>query len=229
MPAQSHFSPELFRFLRQLKRNNNREWFQANKTKYEAKVRDPMLQFITDFGPRLFKISPHFVANPRPTGGSLFRVYRDTRFSKDKSPYKTVAAVQFRHEAGKDVHAPGFYLHLEPDRVFAGAGLWHPDNHTLNLIRGTIVKKSDPWKRLLSARTFKTECTLEGDSLKRPPRGFDPDHELIEDLKRKDFVALKPFTEKEAVKTDFLDRFTKTCKNMAPLVAFLTEAVGLPY
>ena len=132
MTEQAHISPEFFTFFRELKENNNREWFQANKQRYETQVREPLLHFITDFGVRLPEISPRYMADARKSGGSLFRIYRDVRFSKDKSPYKTTAGIQFRHENGKDVHAPGFYLHLEPDGVFVGVGIWHPETKILN-------------------------------------------------------------------------------------------------
>jgi len=119
----TYFSPEVFSFLRELAENNNRDWFAENKTRYEQRVREPILQFISDFGPRLAKISPHFVADPRPSGGSLFRIHRDTRFSHDKSPYKTHLGVHFFHDSGKKAPSvPGFYLHIAPDECFAAAG-----------------------------------------------------------------------------------------------------------
>ncbi|MCH7945702.1 MAG: TIGR02453 family protein, partial [Armatimonadetes bacterium] len=118
MYASPRLKPELLKFLSDLKKNNNRQWFQKNKDRYESDVREPLLKFIEAFEPRLHKISPHFIADARKTGGSLFRIYRDTRFSHDKRPYKTHAGVQFRHERAKDVHAPGFYLHIEPKQVF---------------------------------------------------------------------------------------------------------------
>ena len=121
-----YFQEGLFTFLKELRANNDREWFAANRERYETQVREPFVRFISDFEPILHQISPHFRADPRPSGGSLFRIYRDTRFSKDKSPYKTAAAAHFPHERGRDVHAPGYYLHLEPGSVFAGAGLWRP-------------------------------------------------------------------------------------------------------
>ena len=139
MASKAHVTPELFEFFRQLKRNNNREWFQKNKARYEERVRDPLLELVADFEPHLHKISPHLVADSRPVGGSLFRIYRDVRFSKDKTPYKTAAGVRFPHEECKDVHAPGFYLHLEPGEVFAGAGIWRPDAATLRRVRDRIV------------------------------------------------------------------------------------------
>lgn len=219
----------LFRFLEDLAAHNDREWFRANKRRYEEEVRDPLLRFIVAFGPRLRKISGRFVADPRPTGGSMFRIYRDVRFSRDKLPYKTVAAAQFRHERGKDVHAPCFYLHLEPGNVFAGSGLWHPDSRTLAKVRDALVETPDRWRRILRAKAFRESCELGGESLKRPPRGYDPEHPLIEDLKRKDFVTGTAFTEADAVAPDFLDRFTAASRAAAPFVRFLTEAVELDW
>jgi uncharacterized protein (TIGR02453 family) len=104
---QASFSPELFSFLAELRANNNRDWFAANKDRYEEDLLEPALAFIAAFAPRLEKISPHFRAEARPSGGSLFRIYRDTRFSKDKSPYKTNVGIHFRHEQAKDAYAPG--------------------------------------------------------------------------------------------------------------------------
>jgi uncharacterized protein (TIGR02453 family) len=224
---QAHFGPQLFRFLRDLKANNRREWFLANKDRYERHARRPMLQFITDFGPELRKISRQFVADPRPVGGSMFRIHRDTRFARDKSPYKLMVAAQFRHVRGKNVHAPGFYLHLAPGEVFAGAGLWRPDAVAAGKVRRAIAGNPAAWRRAISGRAFREHCTLGGESLRRPPRGFDPDHPLIEDLKRKDFIASRTFTQQEAVSPEFLALYTRTCRSMAPMMKFLTGALGL--
>ncbi len=213
---------ELLKFLKQLKNNNNRQWFQINKDRYEHDVREPLLKFIEAFEPRLEKISPHFVADARKVGGSLFRIYRDTRFSHDKSPYKTHAGVQFRHERAKDVHAPGFYLHIEPKQAFVGVGIWHPDSDTLKLLRDAIVENPAKWKRAKSAKAF-------GDALKRAPKGYDPDHPLIEDLRRKDFIAVTELKDKDLVAPAFLDRFTKTCTAAKPFMRFLAEACGLEW
>ena len=140
MPKQQHtgFTPATIRFLTELRNNNNRDWFNANKHRYENDVVAPSLNFITVMDARLKKISPHFRAIPKKTGGSLMRVYRDTRFAKDKTPYKTNIGIQFRHELGKDVHAPGFYVHVEPNQVFLGVGIWRPDPKALGKIRGEI-------------------------------------------------------------------------------------------
>jgi uncharacterized protein (TIGR02453 family) len=217
------FRPELFRFLSDLKANNDRAWFAANKDRYEEHVRLPALDFIEDFAPRLEKISSHFVADPRPSGGSLFRIHRDTRFSKDKSPYKPYVGIRFSHERAKDAHAPGFYLHLQPGSVFVAAGIWHPDSPTLGTIREAIADDPRGWGRAKSA------LRLGGDSLKRAPAGFDPEHPLIEDLKRKDFITSVELTQKDACASGFLDHFAATCRERAPLVRFICRALDLPY
>jgi uncharacterized protein (TIGR02453 family) len=195
MAQNGYITPALFDFFRELKANNNRAWFQANKERYERQVREPLLQFVADFGVRLAAITPYYVADVRRNGGSLFRINRDVRFLADKSPFKTAAGIQFRHESGKDVHAPGFYLHLEPGGVFAGIGLWQPDSRSLGLIRDAIVNDSARWQQIVLAESFRATFMLGGESLKRPPKGYDPAHPLIEDLKRKDFIASTPFTE----------------------------------
>src|SRR5215831_17653281 len=123
---QASFGPGLFSFLSDLRANNSREWFAANKERYEEELLEPALVFINAFAPRLEKISPHFRADARASGGSLFRIYRDTRFSKDKSPYKTNLGIHFRHERAKDAHAPGYYLHIGPGEVYAGGALQEP-------------------------------------------------------------------------------------------------------
>ncbi|MEQ8764942.1 MAG: DUF2461 domain-containing protein [Planctomycetota bacterium] len=227
MPA--HFSEDLFQYLRSLARNNSREWFLENKARYEQALRLPAQAFIADFAPKLQKIAPAYVADPRPVGGSLFRIHRDTRFSKDKTPYKTHCGIQFRHRHGKDVHAPGFYLHLEPKRCFVGAGLWHPETKVQRAIREAITEKSEAWKRITRGKTFQGTWRLEGESLKRPPRGFDADHPMIEDLKRKDFIAVSDLTAEEACSDDFLQSFTARCRSAVPFMKLLCEATEMDW
>jgi uncharacterized protein (TIGR02453 family) len=226
MGGRFQFEAALFAYLRDLKANNERPWFQANKARYENELRGPMLSFIEAFAPHLEKISPHFLADPKPVGGSLFRIYRDTRFSNDKTPYKTHAGAHFRHERAKDAHAPGFYLHMEPDNVFMGAGIWRPDGPSLGKIREAIVKDPKRWKRLSTAKPLRDAgIALTGDSLKRPPRGFDPEHPLIEELKRKNFILTAYSDEADALAPDFILRFAEFCKKAAPVCQFLTLAL----
>jgi uncharacterized protein (TIGR02453 family) len=221
MPDTAFFPPELFDFLRQLKRHNNRDSFAKNKQRYEEAVRDPALLFISSFGPHLHKLSPHFVADPRPTRGSLFRIYRDTRFSSDKTPFKTHIGIHFSLASGKDAHAPVFYLHLEPDNPFAAVGVWHPDNSVLTKIRMAIVAEPGEWAKV------RGKLELEGDSLKRPPRGFDPNHQFIEDIKGKDFVASVGLTKAQVCSSKFIRDLAAACRTMLPLVEFTTRALGL--
>lgn len=218
-------SSALFEFLSDLKENNSKEWFAANKHRYEQDVRGPLLHFIENFAPHLEQISPYFMAIAKKSGGSLFRIHRDVRFSSDKSPYKTNAGIHFRHENGKDAHAPGFYLHLAPDECFCGAGIWRPDGPSLKAIREAIVEHPKAWIEVSRSKNFR----LEGDSLKRPPRGFDKDHPLIEDLKRKDHIAFVSLTAKDLVKKNFLKSYTRHCQNFAPYVQFIAKALGQPF
>ena len=221
---KAYFSPELFTFLKALKRNNNREWFQKNRDRYELVARQPGLRFITDFSFRLREITPWVVADPKPQGGSLFRIYRDIRFSKDKSPYKTHLAMQFRHASSKeDVHGPGYYLHLEPGQCFLAGGCWQPDPKSLARIRDAIAWKSAEWKQA----TKKLE--LGGESLSRPPRGYSAEHPMVEDLKRKDYIAWVEFSDAQVCSPQFMDRITRESRNLSPLLRFLSLAVGLRF
>jgi uncharacterized protein (TIGR02453 family) len=222
MPA--HFTPALFVFLRDLKANNTREWFEANRSRYAAEVEGPMLQFIRDLGSPLASISPAFVADPRRFGGSMYRIYRDTRFSPDKSPYKTHVAAIFSHKERKRTKAasgPGFYLHLEAGDSMGGGGIYHPDPATLTRIRTAISTDRREWTKVKGSG-----IAIEGDTLVRAPAGFDASHPFIEDLRRKDFYALTPFSQREVVAADFLDRYVESCRRVAPLVWFLTRAIG---
>ncbi len=224
------FSRELFKFLSELAKNNNREWFSANKERYRSHVAGPVCEFVSAIGPHLHKVSNCFVADPRPHGGSMFRIYKDTRFSKDKRPYKEHVGCHLRHRAGKDAHAPGFYVHLAPDEVFFGAGIWKAGNPELHKIRTAIVRHPDRWKKVVKNRALvKRFGGVDGDGLKRPPRGFDPDHPHIEDLKRKTFFVLQSVDPSLALTPKFIGEVGKAFAAAGPLVKFITEALGLPY
>jgi uncharacterized protein (TIGR02453 family) len=221
----AHFKPELFGFLIEIEQNNDRQWFQENKEFYERAVKEPMLQFIEDFAPSLAKVSKNFQANAR----SMFRIYRDVRFSKDKRPYKTHAAAHFRHVAGKDAHSIGFYLHIKPGEIFVGSGVWKPDGEATAAIRRHIADHPERWQSVLNARSFRENCRLGGESLKRMPRGFDAEHPCIEDIKRKSFFALFELDDGDVLAPDFVARFTQAIKVVAPLNRFLCEALQVPF
>lgn len=223
MTMPLYFSPELFRFLARLKRNNDRHWFLAHKEEYENCVRQPALRFIADFAAPLYDITPHVVADPRPSRGSLFRIYRDTRFSADKRPYKTHVAMRFSH-GGKNVHSPGFYLHLEPGGCFAACGLWHPEPPTLLKVRSAIVSRADEWRSVRKLLNWD-----DAGKLSRPPRGFPADHEFVEDLKLRDLGTALEFSEKQVCSPKFMARFSSACRKMAPIAAFLSGALGLQF
>lgn len=227
--AASHFNKATFDFLDELAANNRRDWFDANKSRYKADVQEPALRFIADFAAPLKRISPHFRADPRPVGGSLFRIYRDTRFAKDKSPYKTQIGIQFRHDQGKDAHAPGFYIHIEPANVFVAAGIWHPDGATLKRIRDAITEDPAAWKRAARGGAFTSRFELAGDSLKRAPAGYAVDHPLIDDLRRKDFIGVCQLSAAAAKRADFQAECAALCKAGAPLVKYLCKALTLPF
>lgn len=217
-------TPELFHFLATLRQHNDREWFNENKERYLTEVRDPLVALVVALAPKLRAISPHIVVDPRPSGGSLLRIYRDTRFSADKKPYKTNAALFFRLAALKDVETPGYYLHLEPGQVFMGAGLWRPSANAVRAIREAIVTDPQGWKRARRSGLSHGESAL-----KRPPRGFAADHPLIEDLKRTSFTTGVTFSERQACSREFPTRFVRACRGEAPLMRFLARALDLPF
>ena len=227
MTVFKSFPQELLPFLEELSANNNRDWFADNKHRYEDLVLNPALDFIGAMGPHLEKLSNRFEAIPKRSGGSLMRVYRDTRFSKDKTPYKTNVGIQFRHVLGKDIHAPGFYVHIEPHEVFVGVGSWRPDSPSLAKIRTRIAEKPDLWRRVERNKKFKNHYQFGGDSLKRPPRGFDRDHPLIDVLKRKDFIAIKYLDEADIFAEDFFDTVVARFRDGLPLMQFLCDALEI--
>jgi uncharacterized protein (TIGR02453 family) len=226
MPA--YFTAPLFSYLKELKENNTRQWFADNKERYETLLREPALRFIEDFREPLNDISPHFEANAKTVGGSLFRIQNDVRFSKDKTPYKTHVGIHFRHERAKDAHAPGFYLHIEPGNCFTGAGLWRPETKLAYDIRGYIAEHPDDWSSITADNDFSSHFELQGDSLKRPPKGFDPDHALVEDLKRKDFIAISKFTQRDVTAGRFPETLHDRLALSADFMRYLCEAVGVP-
>jgi len=225
----SFFNHQTLSFLQQLSNNNNRPWFNERKSLYEQSVREPSLAFIEAMEPSIKSLSPNFTAVAKKTGGSLMRIYRDARFSNDKTPYKTNIGIQFRHTAGKDVHAPGFYLHISPDTCFVGAGIWRPNSKALSNIREMISDSPNAWKNITRHNTFKRYYTLSGDSLKTYPRGYAKDHPMINDLKRKDFIAIHPLTHEEILRPNL----TKTIQNRfniaSDLMDDLCNALELPY
>ncbi|MFC1747560.1 DUF2461 domain-containing protein [Pseudomonadota bacterium] len=227
--SDRYFTQETFDFLAALAANNNRDWFQENKQGYEDAVRTPALGFITDIADELAMISPHFLALPKKVGGALMRVNRDIRFGKDKRPYKTNIGIQFRHEVGKDVHAPGFYLHVENGECFWGVGIWRPDSTALGKIRDAIIDDGDGWVAARDDKVFQKHYKLEGDALKNPPRGYAKEHPLIDDLKRKDFIAIASINHKSVISKKLQSLTIERYSQAAPLMSYLCKALELRF
>jgi uncharacterized protein (TIGR02453 family) len=229
MPEFAGFDGKTLEFLKELENNNNRAWFAEHKPRYEALVLEPALDFIATMAPRLYKISDHFDALPKRMGGSLMRVYRDTRFGKDKTPYKTNIGIQFRHQVGKDVHAPAYYMHISPQECFIGVGMWHPESSALRRIRERIVDKPAAWKKARGGKAFRDNFELQGDSLKRPPRGFDAQQPDLVDLQRKDFIAVTNFHGAEITSPQFVADVARSFRQTNGFMQFLCDAVGVPF
>ncbi len=241
-PRLPYFTPATFRFLRTLGRNNHREWFHAHKDEYESRVRAPALRLITDLAEPLRAISPMLVANPRTVGGSLFRINRDTRFASDKSPYKTYIGMSFYHAATRPtargiggtaalgrLDAPGLYLHLAPTGSFAGGGIWHPQPATLKRLRDFVVDNPRSWKAATRGKAFTKVFHLAGEALVRPPRGYDAAHELINDIKRKDFIASSAITQQELFDPALAKLLVRRYRLMRPMLDWLSASLDLEF
>jgi uncharacterized protein (TIGR02453 family) len=238
----TYFTAKTFKFQRALAKNNSREWFAAHKADYEEHLKRPFLQLITDLQEPLRKISPHYRADPKPVGGSLFRIHRDTRFATDKTPYKTWAGARFFHERikiansdatlqrpGAAIEAPSFYLHIQPGNCFVGGGLWHPETPTQRRIRDFIVENPESWKAAVHKPAFRRKFTLDDELLTRPPQGYPADHELIEDLKRKNFVAIAGIDDDAITGTQLLKTVGDGMRGVAPLIDYLCAALDLEF
>ncbi len=227
--SRTYFSKQTFAFLNALAQNNERAWFEQHQQEYEDFVRTPALDFISDMSDEMPAISRHFLAQPKKVGGSLMRVQRDTRFSKDKTPYKTNIGIQFRHEVGKDVHAPGYYLHIEPGECFIGIGLWRPEADALFRIRTAIVEKPEAWLAARDDKAFRKLFTLEGDTLANAPRGFAKDHPLVSDLKYKDFIGMSALPQSTITSGQLREQVVAQFRAAAPYMRFLCQALELKF
>jgi uncharacterized protein (TIGR02453 family) len=228
-PEPTPFDRETMRFLRDLAANNDRPWFAANKDRYERHVAGPALEFIAALSDPLAKISRHFAAVPKRVGGSLMRVYKDTRFARDKTPFKTNIGIQLRHERGRDVHAPGFYVHVEPGRSFLGVGIWRPDAQALAAIRQEIFERPALWKSCRDRPTFRRHFELDGEQLARVPRGFAADAPHAADLRRKDFIATCKVRDTEVTNGDFTRLVAERFRTGAPFMEFICGALDLSF
>ncbi len=227
--TKSPLKPQLFEFLRELEQNNDRAWFAANKARYQNDVLDPAVELVRQIEKPLAKAAPMLSAVARRSGGSVLRIYRDTRFAKDKTPYKTNIGISLKHQAGTDIHAPGVYLHLDPHECLLGAGCWRPERQTLAAIRQTIDADPKTWTKNRRDKKFANRFELAGESLKTSPRDYPGDHPLIEDLRRIDFIAVAPWSERDFLADDVVSRIIADVRTARLLMNFLCTSIGLPY
>ena len=225
----AYFSDKSFTFLRGLARNNKREWFQAHKADYETHVRAPFQRLLQDLQPDLAAISTQFRADPRPVGGSLFRIHRDTRFANDKTPYKTHAGARLYHQRYRETDSPSFYIHVQPGHCFVGAGIWHPEPATRTRIRHFIADNPESWRKAVHTPAFRRRFDLGGESLQRAPRGFPPDHPLIEDLKRQSFVGSTALADELVLGSGLRRSIASALTGLAPLVDYLCASLDLEF
>ncbi len=226
----TYFTDKTFRFLRALARNNERAWFNAHRADYETHVREPFQRLIGDLQPALHAVSPHYRAEPKGAGGSLFRIHRDTRFSNDKAPYKTWQGARLFHERRRQVPAPSFYIHLQPGECFIAGGIWHPEPEALRRIRHFIVDNPASWKAAAHAPAFRRRYDLEdGEMLVRPPRGFDPEFEFIDDLRHRNFVALRAIDDATMTGPRLRPAIEKDLQALAPFMDYLCAALDLEF
>ncbi len=226
----SYFSDASFRFLRGLARHNEKAWFEAHRADYEAHVRQPFLRLITDLQPVLATVSPHFRADPRTVGGSLFRIYRDARFSNDKSPYKSWQGARLFHERRREVPAPSFYIHLQPGESFVGAGLWHPEPDTQRKVRQFILDNPSAWKRVAHDPKLRRRFDLDdSEVLARAPRGFPADFEFIDDLKHRNWVFWRPLDDALMTGPRLRRTIEADLAALGPFVDYLCAALDLEF
>ncbi len=228
----TRFRPELFTFFRGLKRRNTKAWFEANRARYELEVRAPFKALVEEMDVHLAHLAPEMVGDPRR---SLFRIHRDVRFSRDKSPYKTHAACWFyHHAAGRGVGSEaeggaGFYLHLAPGECLVGGGIWMPPRPSLNRIRERLAETPTAFERIVLDKAFRRRFgTLDEETmLTRMPRGYEEAHPAARWLRYQSFTVGRSLTEREALSPRLPAILAKDFAALTPLVRWLNGALGL--
>ena len=224
-PPFQGFPKQGLAFLRSLKRNNNRPWFEKRKGDYEQFVKMPMQSLISDLQGPFRSFAPEYDLNPKR---SIFRIYRDVRFSKDKRPYKTNVAAHFvLRGKPKGISGSGYYLHIEPGEVYLGAGIYMPESDQLKRIRRAIAERSDEFLAIVTDHPFKkTFGSMEGEQLVRVPAGYAPDHPMADYLRFKHFFVGLTLPEGRCLKPRFVEDIARAFETASPLVTFLNRAIG---
>lgn len=228
------FTPAALTFLRRLKRNNRRDWFQENRATWEREVLAPMRLFVEDMDVRFARFAPEIIGDPKR---SIFRIHRDVRFSRDKSPYKTHAACWFKHShsahgVGSERHGAGagFYFHLEPGASFVAGGIWMPPRPSLNRLREAIAERPAAFARTMSSPAFRRrfgELSTEA-MLTRLPRGFAADHPAARWLRYQSFTVSAPLSDEQVTDPRLCDRVERDFGHMLDFVRWLNIALGYP-
>jgi uncharacterized protein (TIGR02453 family) len=219
--AFAGFPPEMVRFFRSLKRNNRREWFQPRKHLFEQHVKTPMLELVSAINAGLAKFAPEYVTEPK---NAIFRIYRDTRFSADKTPYKTYIAASFSRRGSERLGTGGFFLSISPEAIEVAAGIWHPERDVLLAVRNHIAETHDELSRILAdKKSRKLAGELQGDALSRSPKGFDPSHPAAELIKRKDWVLDVRLDANLATTPQLHSAIVERFRAMTPLLGYLNR------
>lgn len=228
----SYFTADSFKFLRGLARNNNKAWFEAHRDEYVRHLKEPMTELVEEMAVRLSHTVPEITGDPKR---SVFRIHRDTRFSKDKSPYKTNAGCWFHHvgatsKVGREADGggAGFYFHLQPGSCFVAAGCWMPPRPALQRFRARLVEDTPGWERIVLAPAFRKRfgALSEEDMLKRVPRGFDPEGPAARWLRYNSFTVSRALTDAQVTSSRLTATLADDFTRMAPLVRWLNEALG---
>jgi uncharacterized protein (TIGR02453 family) len=219
LPPFEGFPKDGLKFLKELKKNNNREWFTENKARYEASLREPMELLLGSLAEKLRVHEPDLVIEPKR---SIYRIYRDVRFSKDKTPYKTHIAAAFSYKGLNKNNEPGFYFHISDVEVGIGGGLYMPSSDQVKNMRKALAQDAKEFKKILAAKKFTDHFTdIEGEKLTRVPQGFAPDHPDGELLKLKQYLCWKLLPPKTIFEDDFVSILVDHFLAMAPLVKYL--------
>ena len=225
------FTPAALRFFRGLARNNNKAWFEAHRAEYEGEVREPMRDLIGEMNARFAKFAPEIGGDPKR---SMFRINRDIRFSKDKSPYKTHAAAWFHHRnaarsvgSEADAGSAGYYFHLEPGgKSMIGAGLWMPPRPQLNKLRSAIADDSAGFDQMVRSIPSRFDGLDDESTLKRMPRGYAEDHPAAKWLRYQSFTSGRTLTDAQATSSALVTLLATEFKALLPLVRWLNGALG---
>lgn len=215
-------SADTFKFLKDLAKNNNKEWFTANKKRYDAAKADFEL-FVTELIQQVAKFDPAIGALDAKK--CIFRIYRDTRFSKDKTPYKINMGANFSASPSKIHDHAGYYIHIEPGKSFLAGGAYEPQTPWINKIRQEIDYNTKDFKKLVNAASFKKNFgEIQGDKLKTVPKGFPKDHPELSLLQYKSFLLVHNCDDKLVQSDGFMKHLTDVYKSMKPFNDFLNRA-----